>query len=126
LGLANHQLTEITSNEFVIGLGYIFRELPISIRSGGSTRTFRSDLNIKIDFSVRNNKTILRKVNEQYDQISAGQKVYTINASADYQLNERFTLRLFFDRIMNKPYISSQYPNSNTNAGISVRFSLAQ
>ncbi len=126
LGLANHQLTEVTSNEYVFGIGYIFRELPISIRSGGGTRTFRSDLNVKIDVSIRNNKTILRKVTEQYDQISAGQRVFTINASADYQLNERFTLRIFYDRIVNKPYISSQYPNRNTNAGISVRFSLAQ
>jgi cell surface protein SprA len=100
--------------------------LPIVIRSGGGSRTFKSDLNLKLDFSIRNNKTILRKVTEQYDQISAGQRVFTINFSADYQLNERFTLRLFYDRIVNKPFISSQYPNRNTNAGISVRFSLAQ
>jgi cell surface protein SprA len=126
LGLANHQLTEVSSNEYVFGIGYIFKELPISIKSGGGTRTFRSDLNVKLDFSIRNNKTILRKITEQYDQISAGQRVFTINASADYQLNERFTLRLYYDRIMNKPFISSQYPNRNTNAGLSVRFSLAQ
>jgi len=126
LGLANHQLTEVSSNEFVIGFGYIFREVPLVINTSGGKRTFKSDLNVKIDFSIRNNKTILRKVTEQYDQISAGQKVITINTSADYQLNERFTIRLFFDRIMNKPYISSQFPNSNTNAGVSVRFSLAQ
>jgi cell surface protein SprA len=126
LGIANHQLTEVNSNEFIIGFGYIFRELPITIQSGGSTRTFQSDLNIKVDFSIRNNKTILRKITENYDQISAGQRVITINTSADYQLNERFMIRVFFDRIMNKPHISSQFPNSNTNAGVSVRFSLAQ
>ncbi len=126
LGLANHQLTEVSSNEMVIGFGYIFREVALTIKSGGGNRTFKSDINMKLDFSIRNNKTILRKVTEQYDQISAGQRVYTLNFSADYQLNERFTLRLFYDYILNKPYISSQYPNSNTNAGISVRFSLAQ
>ncbi len=126
LGLANHQLTEISSNEMVFGVGYIFKEVPISITTGSGKRSFQSDLNIKADVSIRNNKTILRKITESYDQISAGQRVITINTSADYQLNQRFTIRIFFDRIMNKPYVSSQFPNSNTNAGISVRFSLAQ
>ena len=126
LGLANHQLTEVTSNEFIFGVGYIFKDVLISIKSGGTTRTFKSDLTVKADFSIRNNKNILRKVVENYDQISSGQRIITINTSADYQLSPRFTIRLFFDRIMNRPYVSSQFPNRNTSAGISIRFSLAQ
>lgn len=126
LGLTNHQLTEITSNEFVFGIGYIFKEVPITIQTGGSKHTFKSDLNVKFDLSIRNNKTILRKINENYDLISAGQRIITINTYAEYQLNPRFTIRLFFDRIINKPYVSSQFPTRNLNTGISVRFTLAQ
>lgn len=126
LGLANHQLTEIISNEFIIGVGYIFKEVPLTIQTGGSRHTFKSDLQVKFDLSVRNNKTLLRKINENYDLISAGQKIITINSYAEYQLNPRFTIRLFFDRIINKPHVSSQFPTRNLNAGISVRLSLAQ
>lgn len=126
LAIANHQMTEITSNEFVIGIGYIIKDVPLAISSGGGTRTFRSDINVKADVSIRDNRTILRKITENYDLISAGQKVVSINTSADYQLSSRFVMRLFFDRILNKPHISSQFKNSNTNAGISVRFSLTQ
>jgi cell surface protein SprA len=60
------------------------------------------------------------------DQVSAGQKVMSINVSADYQISEKFNIRLFFDKIINNPFVSSQYPNSNTNAGLSLRFTLAQ
>jgi cell surface protein SprA len=50
----------------------------------------------------------------------------SIKTSADYQLNSRFMVRLFFDRMINRPAISSQFPTSNTNAGLSLRFTLAQ
>lgn len=125
LGLTNQQMTEVSSNEMIFGAGYIFKDVAITIKSG-SSRTFKSDINLKADVSIRKNRTILRKITENYDQISAGQTIITINTSADYQVNSRFTIRLFFDRIMNKPDVSSQFPNSNTNAGISIRFSLAQ
>ena len=78
LGLANHQLTEVKSDEMIFGLGYIFKDLEFNFKSGGLTRHFKSDLVVKVDVSIRNNKTILRKINENYDQISAGQKVVTV------------------------------------------------
>ncbi len=126
LSFVNNQLTELTSNEFIIGLGYRFKDVEIRIRTSGSTKPLKSDINIKCDFSIRSNKTILRRVDQNINQISTGQQVISLNFSADYQLNERFTLRAFFDKVINNPYISSTFPNSTTNAGFSLRFSLAQ
>ncbi len=126
LSFVNNQLTELTSNEFIIGLGYRFKDIEIRINTGGSSKPMKSDINVKCDFSIRSNKTILRRVDQEVNQISTGQQVISLNFSADYQMNERFTLRLFFDKVINNPYISSTFPNSTTNAGISVRFSLAQ
>lgn len=126
LSFVNNQLTELSSNEFIIGLGYRFKDIEIRINSGGSSKPLKSDINVKCDFSIRSNKTILRRVDQNINQISTGQQVISLNMSADYQLNERFTLRVFFDKVINNPYISSTFPNSTTNAGISVKFSLAQ
>ncbi|MFN5371029.1 MAG: hypothetical protein ACK5B6_06145, partial [Bacteroidia bacterium] len=88
-------------------------------------------LNIRGDVSVRTNKTVVRRVPVEgqtvFDPIlSAGQQNISIKLSADYVINQKVTLRLFFDRIMNKPFISNQFPNSNTNFGVSVRFTLNQ
>ncbi len=121
LSFVNNQLTELTSNEFIIGLGYRIKDVEIIIG-----KLLKSDITLKCDFSIRSNKTVLRRVDLNVNQISAGQQVISLNFSADYMLNERFTLRAFFDKVINNPFISSSFPNSTTNAGISVRFSLAQ
>ena len=128
LSFANNQLTEVSSEEFIIGLGYRFKEVPISFArlSGGTGKTFKSDINIKADFSIRNNKTVLRSIDTDLNQVSAGQKVTSFNFSLDYMLSQALTLRLFFDRITTNPFLASQYRNSTTKGGISLRFSLAQ
>jgi len=128
LSFANNQLTEVSSSEFIIGLGFRFKDVPLNLSgiTGGKGKTFKSDLNIKADFSIRNNKTVLRSIDTDTDQISAGQKVTSINASIDYMLSKSLTLRLFFDKITTNPFLPSQYRNSTTKGGISLRFSLAQ
>ncbi len=126
LSFANNQLTEITSNEIIIGSGYRIKDVTFDIRSGGRKRTLKSDLSLKADLSIRTNKTVLRKLVENIDQISAGQTMIAINISADYNISTRFTVRAFFDKNITNPFVSSQFPNSNTNAGISLRFTLAQ
>lgn len=125
----NNQLTEVISNEFIIGLGYRIKDVEFIIRTlgGGGKRTqMSSDLNIKADFSIRTNKTTLRRIDEDINQISSGQKVMTINTSVDYMINQNFNVRLFFDRVVNNPFISSQFRIATTNAGISLRFTLTQ
>jgi cell surface protein SprA len=128
LSFANNQLTEVTSQEFSIGLGYRFKDVPISFANmgGGKGRTFKSDLNIKGDFSIRDNKTVLRSIDTDLNQVSAGQKVTSIDISIDYMLSQSLTLRLFFNRITTNPFLPSQYRNSATKGGFSLRFSLAQ
>ena len=83
-------------------------------------------INRIIDFSIRNNRTVLRRIDQDIDQVSSGQKVISINTSIDYMLSKSVTLRLFFDKIINNPFVSNQYRNSTTKGGISIRFSLAQ
>ena len=127
--LSNNQMTEMQTKEYVFGAGYRIKDLAFEI----SGKPFKSDLNLRSDVSIRNDFTIIRKletattsVNEGYDQLTAGQKMVTIKISADYQLGQNFNLRLFYDRIVRKPKISTSFDTYNTNVGISVRFTLAQ
>ena len=115
-------------HEFVVGAGYRFKEVPLTFSGmgGGGGRTIKSDLNLKADFSIRNSKTVLRGIETDLNQISSGQKVVSIVTSVDYQLSQSLTIRFFFDKIINNPYLPSQYRNSTTKGGFSLRFSLAQ
>ena len=124
LSFSNSQLTEISSNEMIFGVGYRFKDISMTLNFSGVRRNIKSDLNLKADLSIRDNRTTLRKIIENVNQISTGQRVITINLSADYQLSQKFTIRAFYDQILNKPYVSNQFPTSNINSGISVRFTL--
>jgi len=126
---ANNQLTEIFTNDFVIGLGYRFKNIKLNfsgLLGGGKKAKTNSDLNLKLDFSIRKNKTTLRRIDQDINQVSTGQQVLSINFSADYNLTAQFSLRFYFDKVINSPYVSNQYRTSNTKGGIALRFSLSQ
>lgn len=128
LSFVNNQLTEMRSNELVIGTGYRFKSVPFKVRSlaTGKAVTIKSDLNLKLDFSIRDNKTILRRIEEDNNQISTGTRQTSINFSADYMVSQKMNVRLFYDQTISNPHVSSQVPTSNINAGLSLRFTLAQ
>ncbi len=126
LSFANNQLTEILSNEYTVGIGYRFTQMDLIIKTKNSQQAYSNDLNLRADLSYRKNKTVLRKIVEGDDQITAGQSAFTIKTTADYMLSDRFQLRVFFDKVMNNPFTSLSFPTANTNVGVSFRFTLAQ
>ena len=126
LSFVNNQVTEIVGNELIVGMGYRFKDVKMNLSSGGRKQQLKSDLNVKLDLSIRDNKTVLRRLDEEINQISTGNRMVSINSSADYNINQRFNVRLFFDKTITNPFVSSQFPNSTTNAGVSLRFTLAQ
>jgi cell surface protein SprA len=125
LSLANNQLTETGSQEYVIGLGYRIKDVEFKMFSGGRGKKVSSDLDLKLDFNVMNNKTIIRKVIEDVEQITMGQQVFKIKFSADYVVNQRLNVKAFYDRVITNPFISTTFPSSITNVGFSLRFTLA-
>jgi cell surface protein SprA len=122
LSTSNNQINEVNSKEIVFGGGYRFNEVQIIINQ----QEFKSDLNVRGDISIRDNRTVIRKLAEDSDQITAGQRIITLKLTFDYVMSDRFNLRFFVDRRVNNPLISNTFPNANTNIGFSVRFTLAQ
>ena len=122
LSLANNRMTELNNKEFTIGLGYRMDNPKISFLFNG--KPLKNDLNFRFDFNIRDNKTLLRDLDGQTTQSTGGIRTVSIKPNVSYVLNNRVTLRFFFDRIINTPQISTSYPNANTQAGISIRFTL--
>jgi cell surface protein SprA len=122
---ANNQLTEVTSEEYIVGAGYTFKNVPFPIRFGKSKKRIKSDLNFRLDFSLRDNRTMIRKVEEDLNQATSGQKLISIQMNADYVINQRFNIRLFYNGAINEPVVSTSFPTQNHGAGLSLRFTLA-
>ncbi|MCD6200441.1 MAG: cell surface protein SprA [Bacteroidales bacterium] len=126
LSLNNNQLTEVHNDEIVVGTGYRFDNVTFNVRTGGQQKELKSDLNLRADLSIRDNKTIMRKLVEETNIPTAGQRIITLKLTADYMLSDKFNLRLFFDRIVNDPFVALTFKTANTNFGISLRFTLVQ
>ncbi len=126
LSFVNNQLTEVKSYKLIIGLGYKFKNVQFTVNTGGRKNKLSSDLNLKADIGIKKNKTVLRRLDEDVDQISTGSEVISINTSADYALSKKFNIRFYFEKIITDPYVSTQFKNSTTNGGFSLRFTLAQ
>lgn len=141
LSMTSQQLSETRSNDFVIGLGYKIADLNLfapkrtvrSTTSGkGKNKTittnangFANDLNLRLDFTLRNQSALNRDILTQLTQATSGNKSVQVSFSADYALSKMLTLTAYYDRQMNKPLLtSSSYPVTTQDFGISLKFIL--
>jgi cell surface protein SprA len=129
LSMANNQITENRTNEWRIGVGYTFREFPVLFTlSDRSSRTEKTMLRLRADLSFRDDLNILRKIDSDdssIPQLSDGKETITIKCSVDYTVSSNIMVRLFFDRVVNTPRVST-VGTTNTNAGVSINILLAQ
>ena len=126
LNTTSYQLVEALSKKVTIGLGYKYAEFNKVLKMK-KTRDFSNDLTVRLDFSFNKMQSLIRKIDTQLTQATSGNIAKTISFSADYGLSRALTVRAFYDIQINEPLISSaSYPTSNSNYGISLRFSLAQ
>ena len=126
LNLTSNQVTDARINELIFGAGYRFDNVQIILKTGGGQKALKSDLNVRFDLSIRDNKTLARKLVEDVNQPVVGQRVFSIGATADYVLSDRFNLQIFVDRSMNNPFVANTFPTTNTNFGFSLKFTLVQ
>ncbi|MCR5014418.1 MAG: cell surface protein SprA [Bacteroidales bacterium] len=133
ISFSNNQLTEVNGHELVVGAGYRIKDLKFNVSSltagpkgRNNKKTVKNDLVLKVDIGFRHDKTILRRIDENNNQVSAGQNKINVYVTADYQFSTRLSAQAFFKRDMNTPFISTSFPTATTFAGVMIRFNLAQ
>jgi cell surface protein SprA len=119
LSLNNNQVTEIKSDEVVIGLQSKITKVKLI------KRIPPNDLNAGINFSFRDNSTLIRKVVENTNQATAGQSVISFKLNIDYNLSQNLTVSYYYDQNLNTPKVATSYPTGNMSTGIKLRFNLA-
>ncbi len=125
LTLLNNRLNEMRSNEFTIGLGYRFTASTLPFLFNGRSSKTNNDLNVRFDLNIRDNNSVLRDLDGFEPQPSGGGRNVSIKPSIDYILNDRVNLRFFYDFVLNKPFISTAFPTTQTSGGLSIRFTIA-
>ncbi|MCB2376353.1 cell surface protein SprA [Hymenobacter sp. BT635] len=151
LNATNAQVTELHSQELVVGFGYATNRLKIPFRIGGEQRVLRNELTARLDLSIRDNTTIQRTIEEVADPttipdpndptrniITAGNvgrarglatngtRQLQLRPTIDYVLNQRLNLQVFFSRTVTEPRVQNSFKNSATEGGLQLRYSLSQ
>ncbi|MEZ5047394.1 MAG: cell surface protein SprA [Chitinophagaceae bacterium] len=125
MSLIDFQLSETKSKEIAFGGGIRLKKVKVPIKYFGIDR-LRSDVNIKADFALRDDRTSINRLDQHETRDTRGQKVITISPSIDYILNQNVTIRFFYDRRQSIPYVSNAYPITTTRGGVMIRFMLGQ
>ncbi|MFT5859183.1 MAG: cell surface protein SprA [Flavobacteriaceae bacterium] len=121
LSLNNNQVTEVLGNEWVFGTGYKFAKVKLPFEFVKKA----SPVNVRIDVSFRDNLTVIRKVVENSNQATAGQRVISIKSKIDYNLTNNLVIEFYYDQTLNTPKIATSYPTGNLSTGFTLRFNLA-
>lgn len=122
LSLDNNLLTETSGDEWIVGMGYRIKNVKFKTNIGGKSTNLKGDINIKADLSVRDNITLIRNLDIMSDQVTAGQRLWSLKVSADYALSRNFTAAFFYDHAFSKFAISTAFPQTNIRSGISLRY----
>ena len=119
----NNLLTEVSGNDYTIGLGYRIKDVTInSSLADNPTGVIKSDINIKADFTLRKNNTIVRYLDYNNNELAGGQDLWSIRLTADYSFSRNLTAIFFYDHQFSQAVISTAFPITNIRGGFTLRY----
>jgi cell surface protein SprA len=123
LSFDNNLLTEQKGMEYVIGLGYRIKDVTIRSRfADNASNIIKSDINVRFDLAFRDNKTIVRYLDYDNNQLAGGQNLISGKLNADYAFTKNLTTIFFFDYAFNKAVISTSFPITTIRSGFTLRY----
>ena len=150
LSMTSVQINEALSKDWVLGMGYKINNFNFFGLAGSSSRKVKGknkkndesqssqsatsrksgvnhDLNMRFDFSFRNQAAISRDIATMTSAASSGNRAIKIAFNADYSLSRMLTMSFFYDQQTNTPLLSSSsYPTTTRDFGLSMKFSLTR
>ncbi|WGD35442.1 cell surface protein SprA [Olleya sp. YS] len=122
LSFDNNLMTEIAGNEYVVGLGYRLKDVRIKSKLAGPKKSIVSDLIMSADLSVRDNKTIIRYLDLDNNQITNGQTIWGLKYNAEYAFSKNLTGIFYFDYTFSEYAISTAFPQTTIRSGLTLRY----
>ncbi len=119
LSLNNNQVTENLTDEITFGTVLVVPKLKLPFDA-----IKQNDLIINLNFSYRNNLTVIRKVVESTNQATAGQEAISFKLDANYKLTDHLTAIFYYDQSLNIPKVQTSYVTGSMKTGITIRFDL--
>ena len=147
--MIDYQLIEQNSKELTMGFGWRIKNVVMPFRKKTTTRTKApttpdatapaatgsrgrkknaakkgNDLNLKFDLSYRNDFTDQHVLDQLQKVTTRGAETLRFDNTAEYEVNDRVTLRAFFNYSRTIPAVSESYPITTARGGITIRLAL--
>ncbi len=88
---------------------------------------FAHSLNLRFDFSLRNQDAIKRDLQTSLCEATSGNLAIKTSTQIDYAMSRMVTFSLYYDRQRSKPLLSSSsYPTVTQDFGMTMKFSLTR
>jgi cell surface protein SprA len=121
------QIVESYSDEYVFGTGYRIDDFGAIVHlNNNKQKNIKNDLNLRLDLSYKNTDAYIRKIEDEYSQLSNGITSFIIKFSADYVCSSRLNIRFYYDRTASTPKVSSSYPTVTSDFGIGLKLLLSK
>lgn len=119
----NNLLTEVQGNDYTIRIGYRIKGVQFNSKLADNAQgMIKSDINLKADFTLRQNMTIVRYLDYNNNQLGGGQNIWSFKLTADYSFSKNFTAIFFYDHQFSKAVISTAFPLTNIRSGFTLRY----
>lgn len=120
-------ITKNSSRDLTFGIGYKIADFNTRLGlPSGKDKNVQHDLNLKLDVTHKYQEARLHKLAESYIETTSGNKDWTIRVSADYQFSKMLSMKLYYDKQINRPLVSTSYATSVSDFGMTMSFSLAR
>lgn len=125
LQITNSQISEMTSSDISFDFGLTKEKMKIPFKVKGRTVTLNNDIQFRMTFTVRDTKTVQRKIDD-VSTVTNGNINYQFRPTMSYVMNNKLNLTMYFERNINQPKVSNSFNRATTAFGFQLRFSLAQ
>lgn len=134
LNLNNTQVSELVSNDILIDFGFTKANMKLPFRFQGRTVTLKNDLTFRMGLTIRDTKTVQRKLSADTNDdstdsdnvVTSGNINFQLRPTVNYVVNQRLNLQLYFERNINEPRVSNSFRRATTAFGTKITFSLSQ
>ena len=97
----------------VFEVGFTKANMKMPWKSRGRVVTLENDLQFRLAVTVRDTKTVQRKI-EELNTVTNGSLNFQLRPNISYTLSQRLQVQFYFERTINEPKISSTPRRSTT------------
>jgi len=128
LNIASAQLVESTNDKYSVGVGYRLADFDqiLNLKNDKDSKS-KHDLNLRLDLSKKNTKALIRKLDDDDEtQATSGESTFGMQFSAEYVFSSRMNFKLYYDKTITNPLVSTSYPTSSSDFGFTVKLLLTR